>query len=630
MELYTINIRLRRGQEMKVANSKLKNFINKDVYFDIPYFQRYYDWDPFQCIELLTDIKELIDGKYKSKKNHFVGTFVFRKKKRSTNAYELIDGQQRITTLFLIAKAINFFAYYLDENAGLINHDELFNNNNNNIDGELKMHLRLNNEQRDQEAFESLILCKIDDKKHFYTNKNKLEFQNVIVKFKKNKEITNKKSKIFNNFVKILEWLKKSIGNYEQLMKFNEVLLNCDILELDLTKADDNPQNIFESLNSKSKQLDDCDLIKNYIFMNIPIEDDQKQLYDDYWANMESHVTKSKMVTFLKYYLMITLSRYIDEKEHGIFKVFKRNVVIDSPKGAKIILKEIRRWFYIYLASSNHISVEAFKYQVQNGNEEKLIQYKEYLTKHFYSYSINYSTLITMALIGLVEEEEEEEEDKENKFDFGKLKSILKIIDSYLIRWKIVKNQGNLSKPLIEFYQAISKNESNDYILSLKNEILGKIGQFKFFSDMEFESHLKNNPIRKGEQKILLSIIENHHYKKYSKSILKSRLNIEHISPINPSEYDEKNRNYDRDIRYIGNLLFIDADLNKKMGNLKFEEKINIIKTAIADREYYISNTLMEFYEYIENNKIINWNVNSILDRTEKVASEILVPSTKI
>jgi uncharacterized protein with ParB-like and HNH nuclease domain len=65
-------------------------------------------------------------------------------------------------------------------------------------------------------------------------------------------------------------------------MKFNEVLLNCDILELDLTKADDNPQNIFESLNSKSKQLDDCDLIKNYIFMNIPIEDDQKQLYDDY------------------------------------------------------------------------------------------------------------------------------------------------------------------------------------------------------------------------------------------------------------------------------------------------------------------------------------------------------------
>jgi hypothetical protein len=58
---------------------------------------------------------------------------------------------------------------------------------------------------------------------------------------------------------------------------------------------------------------------------------------------MESHVTKSKMVTFLKYYLMITLSRYIDEKEHGIFKVFKRNVVIDSPKGAKIILKEIRR-----------------------------------------------------------------------------------------------------------------------------------------------------------------------------------------------------------------------------------------------------------------------------------------------
>jgi uncharacterized protein with ParB-like and HNH nuclease domain len=605
--------------KMKVAENTIKNLINRNSYFDIPYFQRYYDWDSFQCKELLIDIKELTEKRYENKVNHFIGMFVFRSKSDSQNSFELIDGQQRITTFFLIAKAINFIARFFEKDTKIINHNEIFNEQTEN---ETKMRLRLNNEQRDQEVFESIILYKIDNSDYYKTD-IELNWDQFIKKLKTNKKLINKKSRMFSNFMEILYWLYENINDYNNLVKFNDALFNCDILELDLTTSNDNPQNIFESLNSKSKQLDDCDLIKNYIFMNIPIDAEQKRLYDDYWSYMELHVTRKKMTDFLKYYLMIKLQKYIKEKEHGIFKEFKRNIIVDSVKKAKEVLKNIKEWFYIYLASSNQINIDVFKHIVLNGDKEDLTKYKIHLNKNFYSYSIGYSTLIVMALIGYTE-------NNDNDFDFTKFKSLIKLIDSYIIRWKIIKNQGNLSGPLLKIYQSILENSALDYNLSLKNVLLSLSGQFKFFTDQEFEVHLNNNPIRDSEQTMLLLLIENLLHKKHKRTIYDGILNVEHILPISPSKSDEENRNYDRDVNYIGNLLLIDKDFNKLLGNLVFADKMEKISEEISNPTCYHSNTMIDFYTYINNEKIETWNVKDILSRTKIIAKEILIPATKI
>ncbi|ARU91841.1 hypothetical protein SCLARK_001305 [Spiroplasma clarkii] len=198
---------------------------------------------------------------------------------------EVIDGQQRLTTIFLIIKAMNIYYAWINKNID----EELLDSNSlsSKCSELLKLKLILNNEGKDDHTLDEIYkisLIKDDLKVH--------DFQEFVEKILEKIKFINKKSKIYKNFIVILDWFNANGLDIKEISDFKEKFLNFELASIDVSSFGDNPQNIFESINSKSKKLDNIDLIKNYIFMNIKLNQEQESLYNSYWIKIETSISK--------------------------------------------------------------------------------------------------------------------------------------------------------------------------------------------------------------------------------------------------------------------------------------------------------------------------------------------------
>ena len=247
---------------MKANEINLNRFLSQsDTQFVIPVYQRNYDWSHSQCKQLLVDILEI--GKNSKMKAHFIGSIVYVHddvySASGIRELTIIDGQQRLTTLTLIYITVYELARNLG-NDSLVNRiNETYLINKFAADEEK---LKLRPTENNDRALKYLLR---GDTKEDYVDFSRL--------------IDN-----FNYFKsRILE------ENYEVVLSGINKLR---FVEISLDRDKDDPQRIFESLNSTGLELSQADLIRNYILMGLKRKS-QNKIYENYWEHIE-HLAKDE------------------------------------------------------------------------------------------------------------------------------------------------------------------------------------------------------------------------------------------------------------------------------------------------------------------------------------------------
>ncbi|EPZ74549.1 hypothetical protein N206_05295 [Helicobacter pylori UM111] len=246
---------------MKAEATTLLKFIkdNQKNQLVIPIYQRVYSWEKEQCKQLWDDIIKI--GRDDKMDGHFIGSilYVLDGITHSDNALLIIDGQQRLTTITLLLIALK--DHLNDEvkrkeieDRYLINSDK---------DGDKKFRLILSDSDKDT------LLYLID---------------------KDRRKPSEPSSKIVENFKLFEEWVSKNTNQLETIFKGLEKLM---IVYIALEKEKDDPQLIFESMNSKGMELTQTDLIRNYIVMETEIEK-QEGFYNKYWRAMEEEFKQNE------------------------------------------------------------------------------------------------------------------------------------------------------------------------------------------------------------------------------------------------------------------------------------------------------------------------------------------------
>ncbi|WQR62734.1 DUF262 and DUF1524 domain-containing protein [Helicobacter pylori] len=257
---------------MKADATPLLKFIkdNQKNQLVIPIYQRVYSWEKEQCKQLWDDIIKI--GGDDKMDGHFIGSilYVLDGITHSDNTLLIIDGQQRLTTITLLLTALR--DHWSDKRKEIEDHYLI----NSDKDGDKKFRLILSESDKDT------LLSLIDKDK---------------------RKPSKPSSKIVENFKLFEEWIRKNTDKLETIFKGLDKLM---VVEISLKRGKDNPQLIFESMNSTGKELTQTDLIRNCIVMETEIKK-QEGFYNRYWRAMEEDFKQNKkwFDRFVRHYLTI-------------------------------------------------------------------------------------------------------------------------------------------------------------------------------------------------------------------------------------------------------------------------------------------------------------------------------------
>ncbi|WQY78836.1 DUF262 and DUF1524 domain-containing protein [Helicobacter pylori] len=289
------------------ATTLLKFFEeNQNNQFVIPIYQRVYSWKKEQCEQLWDDIIK-IGGNDKAN-GHFIGSILYVLDGNTPSSPLLIiDGQQRLTTITLLLIALRNRSSDEDKRKKIESY--LINSNK---DGDKKFKLILS--EPDKDTLLSLI-----DK-----NKRKPSEPSV---------------KIMENFELFEKWISENTDKLETIFKGLEKLM---IVWIALEKGKDDPQLIFESMNSKGIELTQTDLIRNYIVMETEVGK-QEDFYNQYWRAMEEDFKQNETLfnRFVRHYLTIKTGKI--PKEKRVYEDFKD---YQQKEGIEIedLLKDLQKY----------------------------------------------------------------------------------------------------------------------------------------------------------------------------------------------------------------------------------------------------------------------------------------------
>ncbi|GAA7657924.1 DUF262 and DUF1524 domain-containing protein [Helicobacter pylori] len=295
---------------MEADATPLLKFIkdNQNNQLVIPIYQRLYSWEKEQCKQLWDDIVKT--GGSDQIGGHFIGSilYVLDGITHSNNILLIIDGQQRLTTITLLLTALrNHLSDEVKrkeiEDHYLINSDK---------DGDKKFRLILS------ESDKNTLLSLID---------------------KDRRKPSEPSSKIMENFKLFEEWIRKNTNQLETIFKGLDKLM---IVEIALDKIKDEPQLIFESMNSKGMELTQTDLIRNYVVMETEIEK-QEGFYNKYWRAMEEDFKQNKELfdRFVRHYLTIKTREIPNiNKVYVAFKRYQQERGIET----EALLQDLRKY----------------------------------------------------------------------------------------------------------------------------------------------------------------------------------------------------------------------------------------------------------------------------------------------
>ncbi|MEE9396454.1 MAG: DUF262 domain-containing protein [Methylococcales bacterium] len=282
---------------MKATETKLLEFLKKSPQLVIPIYQRTYSWADKECRQLWEDI--LRAGQNDNISAHFIGSVVYVEKGlysiTSQSPLLVIDGQQRLTTVSLLIAAL----------VSAIGEGEP-------VEGfsprKLRNYYLLNPEEEGERHFK-LILSQTD----------KSSLIAILEDAPQPKECSIRVTKNFKLFKELLA------SQQDDLAAVCKGIAKLMIVDISLSRDQDNPQLIFESMNSTGRELSQADLIRNFILMGLE-PGIQSRLYENYWRPMELAFGQEAYTThfdaFMRHYLIVKTGEI--PRKNEVYETFKK------------------------------------------------------------------------------------------------------------------------------------------------------------------------------------------------------------------------------------------------------------------------------------------------------------------
>lgn len=556
---------------MKANEQPIIKFLQApDVQFVIPVYQRNYDWSNNECKELLNDILAV---ETTNRDTHFIGSIVYiHEGIYSTSEVKelvIIDGQQRLTTINILFVALYRFAKDNDmqQEANMLYNKFIIN-------------------QYVQQESSKLKLKQTDT--------NSLAFKAIM-------NSTENEFGTYSNVIENFNYFKLAISKDS----FNTILNGLKRLifvEISLERGKDDPQRIFESLNSTGLDLSQSDLIRNYILMDLDHKN-QSKVFEQVWSPIEENARdllkqKSLVSDYIRDYLTLR-NKKIPNKSKVYIEFKKLYAVKDEAYHQE--LENIK-------SLSTHYKKLINPSTVQDHNVRRELEYISRL-------EINVAFPFLLQVF----------EDAENGIITSNvLIKILKLIQSYVWRRFVVGLPTNaLNKIFMSLYAEV---DTEDYFDSIALALVKKRGSAKLPTDEDLKSALRDKDlynIQSKNRNYMFELLENFNNREYVDTS-NENITIEHIFPQNPNDDWSKNVTPDDYFQFkekYGNTL---ANLtlsgnNGALSNKSFIDKKTMNRQG-GEQGYDFSRLWLN--DYLKT--IDNWNISTYNERFDLIYSRFL------
>ncbi|QDY59109.1 DUF262 and DUF1524 domain-containing protein [Helicobacter pylori] len=511
------------------ATTLLKFFEeNQNNQFVIPIYQRLYSWKKEQCEQLWDDIIKI--GGNDKMNGHFIGSILYaRVDDTHSSPLLIIDGQQRLTTITLLFIALR---NHLSEEVEIL---EKFSHK--------KVESYLINSDKDGDKKFRLILSESDK-------------DTLLSLIDKNKRKPSEPSlKIMENFKLFEKWISENTDKLETIFKGLKKLM---IVWIALKKGKDDPQLIFESMNSKGIELTQTDLIRNYIVMETEVEK-QEDFYNQYWRAMEENFKQSEKQSkrenlfdkFVRHYLTIKTREIPNiNKVYEAFKRYQQERGIET----EALLQDLQKY-------CGYFCQIAFKKETDKDLNKALSFLVDLEMDVIYPLLLElYSDYIDGVL---------------SKQDFI---SIIHLIESYICRRAVCGlGTNSLNKVFPSFTKHIQKDE---YFKSLKAHFVYLTEKQRFPNNDEFKDlFITIDFYNFQKREYFLERLENFERKE---RVYAHEYTTEHIMPQTLEEEWERDLGenfqaiHEKYLHTIGNLTL--TGYNQEYSNKSFQEKRDMEK----------------------------------------------------
>ncbi|MFK5975576.1 MAG: DUF262 domain-containing HNH endonuclease family protein [Sulfurovum sp.] len=517
------------------SNESFKSLLNVDFIFKVPMFQRDYSWNEEQWEDVWEDVERLEADDY-----HYMGNLVLKPIDKKT--FEIIDGQQRFTTLSLMILATVKFLHHqekseaIDETIKQLRERYLGLKKIGSLTYTSKLHLNENNDSFYQEKILELKDTKDFDNKH----SNILLYNGVNYFYKK----------IANKF---------KTNPIDAGIFFDEVVAENLLFIKIVAESDANAYMIFETLNDRGVKLSTTDLLKNYLFSLVASDKNDLSAIKVKWDKLISIVTDREFATFLRYYIN---SKQPLVRKDKLFKKIRESITKDT---LFELFEELIEYANIY---------NAFKNENDAIWEEEQKEYIQLLKL----FDVDLFKLMIMASSKYLAKEE--------------MTKLLEYAVIITFRYSIIAKRS--TKDMERVYNFIAQGISNKTITTHK-EAKSELKKV-YIEDAVFEKIFATSTLSTKQTKTkkisryILFKLDNFIRKNNKEGELDIKdlsITIEHILPENPTEYWEdifgqNSLNY---IYKIGNYALLNDKENRRLKNKSYEEK----KDTFRNSRFYTS-----------------------------------------
>ncbi len=507
----------------------------------VPVYQRPYSWDKGNCEQLWGDVLSVAR---RGAASHFTGSVVWVQdgtmSASGVTPRLVIDGQQRLTTAMLLVVALARYARSHPDAELAFSVDEI-------IDGGYLVnkykkgddHYRLTLSQGDRDVLRALV-----------------------------DNVTNPESPLPKDVCKLTEnlaFFEERLACLEDVNSVWQGLHRLEVVSISLTQGQDNPQLIFESMNSTGKDLACADLVRNFVLMGYPA-DEQAELYANYWRPIEETLgvgtDDAVFDRFIRCWLTIVMAPETPSSR-DVYRLFKQHAIeggFDRPAAMKGLLSELRR-------CANHYACVVLGAETDPQLRSAFADVE--------ALGITVTGVLLVYLYGCYES---------GALGHDGLVRATRVIESYVFRrlaCDIASHGLNKFFPSLVARLEKARQMGQDLTDALEIMLMGEDGTPRRFpTDGEFVAALRTRNVY-GFKKapLLLSRLENSYHPKAPHDFSSGAYTIEHIMPQAALNHDEwraflgenPQEAFETHVHTLGNLTL--TAYNSELSDCSFAEK---------------------------------------------------------
>ena len=516
-----------------IQNTSTENYstiIGNNKKFMVPKFQRDYSWGSEQWDDLWQDIETMRS----EKDDHYMGYLVLQT--ADDKNYQIIDGQQRFTTVtILILAAIKCIKNFAEKGIDVSDNSQRVDN---------LLHSYIGKKDAVTLVYDNVLVLNRNNDGYFRDYIVKLG--DLRVRNLKNSEklmkqcfqfFEQKLNGMFTSGMEYAEYIQYVVDN----LYFTQIVVNDEM----------NAFRVFETLNARGVQLSSSDLLKNYLFSLVDKNNTHPsriEILEEKWAKLTDNIKSEKLPEFLRYYWNVG---HKSIRANALFKTIRKEVITDQQ--VFLLVDDLYRYSDVYMALTD-----------SNDTLWTDVEVKECVgLLNVFRLKQPFSVLMT-AKLNLSDTE---------------FKKLFKNIIKLCFRYNVIcdRNPNDQDAPFNSLAMLITQQKRVDYQLLLPIIVDDKVFE-NSFSDKSFPYNTRNAKI----VRYILGTLEKHNGSSQDVAYYDEDASIEHILPQNADEGWSVDEDKLRQLVFrLGNTCLLERKLNQEIKNDTFDEKRKIYQNSV-------------------------------------------------